>query len=97
VTAATFPMEKTAASAELVGQAIAIAATLGFELADTATGGGSDANLTAEAGVPTIDGLGPAGGDSHTPQEHLLLDSIVPRTTLLAGLLLAQAGRSQPT
>ena len=39
----------------------------------------------------TLDGLGPIGGLDHSPEEYLEVDSIVPRTTLLAGLLLAVA------
>ena len=35
-------------------------------------------------GVPTIDGLGPAGGDLMTAGEHVELASLVPRTALLA-------------
>ena len=42
-------------------------------------------------GVPTIDGLGPIGGLDHSPDEYLEVASIVPRTALLAGLLLAIA------
>jgi len=42
-------------------------------------------------GVPTLVGLGPIGGNDHAPSEYLDVDSIVPRTTLLAGLLLAVA------
>ena len=41
--------------------------------------------------MPSLDGLGPIGGNDHAPAEYLELDSIVPRTTLLAGLLLAIA------
>jgi glutamate carboxypeptidase len=37
--------------------------------------------------VPTLDGLGPIGGDDHSVDEWLDLDSIVPRTALLAGLM----------
>jgi glutamate carboxypeptidase len=81
------PMEKGAGSAKLVAQAIAIAAELGFELRDAATGGASDANTTAALGVPTIDGLGPVGGDDHSVDEWLHVGSIVPRTTLLAALI----------
>jgi glutamate carboxypeptidase len=83
------PMEKTEASAQLVDAAVAIAAELGFELADAETGGGSDANTTAGVGVPSLDGLGPVGGNDHTPIEYIETSSIVPRTTLLAGLLLS--------
>ena len=83
------PMEKTAASAALVETAVGIASELGFELRDAETGGGSDANTTAGAGVPSLDGLGPIGGNDHTPTEYIEMSSIVPRTTLLAALVLA--------
>jgi glutamate carboxypeptidase len=81
------PMEKTDASARLVALAISIAAELGFELKDAATGGASDANTTAAMGLPTLDGLGPIGGDDHSVDEWLDLTSVVPRTTLLACLI----------
>lgn len=81
------PMERTAASARLVELAQAIARDLGFEVRDTLTGGASDANTTAAAGLPTLDGLGPIGGDDHSPVEWLDLRSVVPRTTLLAALI----------
>ncbi len=86
---ATRPMEKTLESAVLAEAAVAIAGALGFELADAATGGGSDANTTASLGVPSLDGLGPVGGNDHSPLEYIELSSIVPRTTLLAALMLA--------
>lgn len=81
------PMEKSEASARLVESAVAIAAELGFGLRDAATGGASDANTAAALGLPTIDGLGPVGGDDHSVDEWLDVASIVPRTTLLAGLI----------
>jgi glutamate carboxypeptidase len=85
------PMEKLERSARLVEHVKTIADRLGFSLDDQATGGASDANTTSGMGVPTIDGLGPIGGDDHSPAEYLEVESIVPRTTLLAGLLLAIA------
>jgi glutamate carboxypeptidase len=86
-----WPMEKLARSGRLVDHAQAIAQRLGFDLQDAATGGASDANTTAGMGIPTIDGLGPIGGNDHSPAEYLEVDSIVPRTTLLAALMLAIA------
>ncbi len=86
-----WPMEKLATSARLVDHAQALARRLGFAVRDAATGGASDANTTSGLGVPTLDGLGPVGGDDHAPGEYLELDSIVPRVTLLAALLLATA------
>jgi glutamate carboxypeptidase len=81
------PMEKSEASGRLAALAASLAAELGFELRDAATGGASDANTTAALGVPTLDGLGPIGGDDHSVDEWLDLASVVPRTTLLAGLI----------
>ncbi|MFI5199596.1 MAG: M20 family metallopeptidase [Candidatus Limnocylindrales bacterium] len=88
-TARHWPMEKLERSGRLVEHAQAIAGRLGFELADASTGGASDANTTAGLGVPSLDGLGPIGGNDHSPAEYLDVESIVPRTVLLAGLLLA--------
>ncbi|MDM5122366.1 M20 family metallopeptidase [Aeromonas rivipollensis] len=50
-------------------------------------GGGSDANFTAAAGVPSLDGLGPMGGGFHSEAEFLLLESIAPRIRLLQRVL----------
>ena len=85
------PMEKLERSGRLVEHAQAVAVRLGFEVRDTSTGGASDANTTSGMGVPSLDGLGPIGGNDHAPAEYLDVDSIVPRTTMLAGLLLAVA------
>ena len=84
-----WPMERLPRSVRLIEHAQEIAKQLGFEVRDAATGGAGDANTTAGMGVPTLDGLGPIGGNDHAPGEYLEVDSIVPRTALLAGLLLA--------
>ena len=85
-------MECTPVVARLVERVVADAAAMGFEVADAATGGAADANTTASIGVPTIDGLGPIGGNDHAPSEYLDLESIVPRVALLASLV-ATIGR----
>ncbi|MGK2850478.1 MAG: M20 family metallopeptidase [Candidatus Limnocylindrales bacterium] len=85
------PMEKLVRSGRLVEHAQTVAAQLGFEVRDTSTGGASDANTTSGMGVPSLDGLGPIGGNDHAPSEYLDIDSIVPRTALLAGLMLTIA------
>jgi glutamate carboxypeptidase len=85
------PMEKLERSGRLVEHAQAVARRLGFEVHDTSTGGASDANTTSGMGVPSLDGLGPIGGNDHAPAEYLDVDSIVPRTAMVAGLLLAIA------
>jgi glutamate carboxypeptidase len=81
------PMERSPATERLVGAAREIAGALGFDLGDASTGGASDANTTAAAGVPTLDGLGPVGGREHGPEEWLDLGSVVARVSLLAGLV----------
>lgn len=49
-------------------------------------GGGSDGNFTAAIGVPTLDGLGAVGGGAHADHEYLVVDAMVERATLVAGL-----------
>ncbi len=82
------PMERTPAVAELESLARQIAGDLGFNLRGASTGGASDASIAAAEGVPALDGLGPVGGLDHGPHEYIKLDSIVPRTTLLARLIM---------
>jgi glutamate carboxypeptidase len=81
------PMEKTEASARLVALAQQAAGELGFELADTATGGGSDGAYAATTGTPVLDGLGPIGGYAHSEREFLDVGSVVPRTAMLGRLI----------
>ena len=81
------PMEATEASLALYRRAAALAKALGFDLGAVRVGGGSDGNLTASAGVPTLDGLGPSGAGAHARTEHLLVDDLPRRAALLAGLL----------
>jgi glutamate carboxypeptidase len=87
--ASWMPMEKLDRSGRLADLVIELAHGLGFQTRDVSTGGASDANTTSGMGVPSIDGLGPVGGLDHSPSEYLEVASIVPRTTLVAALLLA--------
>jgi glutamate carboxypeptidase len=80
------PLEFTPASQALFERARSLAAELGFELGQARVGGGSDGNLTADAGVPTLDGLGPAGGGAHAPDEHVLVADLPRRAALVAAL-----------
>jgi glutamate carboxypeptidase len=81
------PMERRDGGARLASLASKIARELGFTVEDAATGGASDANTTSAAGVPTLDGLGPVGGNDHSPTEWMDLTSVVPRMALVAGLM----------
>lgn len=82
------PMEKTEGTARLVELARRAARELGFEVGDTATGGGSDGAYAAVTGVPVLDGLGPIGGYAHSEHEFVDLDSIIPRVAMLARLIM---------
>ncbi len=86
-------MERTPAVVELERLARAAAGELGFEVKGAATGGASDASFAAAEGIPVLDGLGPVGGLDHGPDEYISLSSIVPRTALLAKLIIAIARR----
>jgi glutamate carboxypeptidase len=52
-----------------------------------AVGGGSDGNLTAAIGVPTLDGLGAVGGGAHADHEYVMVDTMPARVALLEGIL----------
>jgi glutamate carboxypeptidase len=82
-------MQRTPAVAALEEMAHKAARELGFEVKGTKTGGGSDAAVVADEGTPVLDGLGPIGGLDHSPDEYIELSSIVPRTVLLAKLIMA--------
>ncbi len=86
------PMERTPAVAALFEQARQIGRVLGLELTEGSTGGGSDGNVTAALGVPTLDGLGVRGGGAHADDEHIVIDSLPERAALLAALLLQLEG-----
>lgn len=83
------PMHKSEGTERLVRRAQTLAMSLGFTIRDVATGGASDGNTAAAAGRPVLDGLGPVGGATHSPEEYIDVASIVPRTALLAGLVAA--------
>ena len=81
------PMERTRGTVRLYRQARALAAELGFQLDEAATGGASDGNFTSALGIPTLDGMGAVGEGAHANHESILLEHLAPRTALLAGLL----------
>ena len=83
-----WPLERTEAVAALYLQAREVARELGMELPEAAVGGASDGNLTAEMGLPTLDGLGPEGDGAHAAAaEYVDLGRLPLRTALVACLL----------
>jgi glutamate carboxypeptidase len=81
------PMERTAGVARLFELARAVARDQGRDLQEGATGGASDGNFTAALGVPTLDGLGAVGEGPHALHEHVVVNELVPRAALVAGLI----------
>ena len=53
---------------------------------EEAAGGVSDGSWTSHIGVPTVDGLGPVGGDDHTEREWIELASVGPRVDAIVAL-----------
>ncbi|MEJ2538434.1 MAG: M20 family metallopeptidase [Gemmatimonadota bacterium] len=82
------PLERTPRNTRLWEQTRRIGAELGLDLEDVTAGGGSDGNTTSQY-TATLDGLGPRGDGAHAVREHIVVESLVERTALLAALLAA--------
>lgn len=77
----------------LLGNILDCGNDLGLHLKWTSSGGTCDGNNLAAEGLTTLDSLGPRGGNIHTSEEYVFLDSIVERARL-TGLLLMKLGAS---
>lgn len=78
------PMTTTEQSRALQDLIMAQAKELGIDMGAITTGGCSDGNLTASAGIPTIDGLGLVGANSHRFDEYVELESIPVMVSLIS-------------
>jgi glutamate carboxypeptidase len=78
---------ETANQRSLFDLAVGVGARLGVSLRGHVTGGGSDANLTADLGVPSLDGLGVVGAEIHTRREWCFRRSLVSKALFSALLL----------
>ena len=81
------PLERNEAVIALYEKARSLGASFGYEVGEAQVGGASDGNFVAALGVPVLDGLGVAGEGAHTLHEHILVDDIAKRATLLTMLL----------
>jgi glutamate carboxypeptidase len=82
------PMERSAGTVRLLEAAQRAGRSIGLELGESSTGGGSDGNFTAALGIPTLDGLGAVGEGAHAAHESIVLKDMHQRCSILAGLLL---------
>jgi glutamate carboxypeptidase len=85
------PFERSTATVRLYRLAAQAAEKLGFHLAEASVGGGSDGNLTASLGIPTLDGLGAVGDGAHAPSEFVVAREMPRRSALLAELMTSLA------
>lgn len=76
--------ENTQALAARITEAARMA---GFDAKWVDAGGGSDGNRIAKAGIPVVDGCGPAGAGFHTEKEYLRLDTVEERIRMLVSFL----------
>jgi glutamate carboxypeptidase len=87
VKSARGPMEHNDQMKRSFAQCKTIGENYGLTVREDGSGGGSDGNFTAHMGIPTLDGLGPQGDGLHALHEHVVLNSLPRRATLLAGIL----------
>lgn len=82
------PWPRSAATDSLLARANEVYAEIGRSLAPVVVGSSADVSLAAATGTPSIDGLGALGGGAHGVDDHVDLASLVPRTYLLARMLM---------
>ncbi len=80
------PMPWTGATDRLAALVAESAAEMDTRIDTVATMGGSDANLLAAVGLPTLCGLGPVGGAVMTAHEYIELPTLAERTAVVAVL-----------
>jgi glutamate carboxypeptidase len=81
------PLER-AMSESLFARAQKHAGAAGLEKLDgVEVGGGSDGNITAGLGLPTLDGLGAVGGNAHAEGEWASVSAMTERAALVAALV----------
>ncbi len=78
------PVTATAEADELFATYQAAAADAGLKVAGEFSGGCADSGFTAAVGCPTLCGLGPVGGNAHTAEEYLEVETMVPRAQAMA-------------
>ena len=64
-----------------------VGAKLGQKISWQASGGSSDGNNLSAVGLPNVDTLGVRGGKIHSPQEFMLIPSLVERAKLFTNIL----------
>ena len=84
-----------AATKDLFSRVQRIAKRLGLTIDWQDSGGCCDGNNLAQHGLAVLDTLGVRGGNIHSPNEFILLDSLVERAAL-STLLLVELAQGKP-
>ncbi len=88
----TSPPKVLDAASRLIQERIEVTGRhLGVPIHWRPSGGASDGNKLSGWGIPNIDTLGPVGDHLHSPDEYLVVDSLVQRARLAAALLMSFA------
>lgn len=78
------PMKQSPDSRSLFDSYVANAKEAGLQIKGEFSGGCADSGFAAAVGAPTLCGVGPVGGNNHSPDEYLELATIVPRAQSVA-------------
>jgi len=87
-----FSMQPTEATEALMAIIDEAGKDVGMNINWASLGGMSDANLTANLGIPSLDAFGPCGAGSHSVGEYLDLTTVELRMRLLQKVLTRLAG-----
>ena len=86
------PLTQSPSAKRLFELYLDAATASGFRTDGEFTGGCADSGFTAAAGAPTICAVGPVGGNAHSPEEFMRIDSMVPRAQACARAILRLDG-----
>lgn len=78
------PLTQSVESEQIFNAYAAASQDLGMTVKGEFACGCADSGFTAAVGCPTLCAVGPVGGNAHTPEEYLEVESIVPRAQALA-------------
>ena len=82
------PLAKTEQNRKLYSRIKEIVESMGLEIEEGLSGGGSDGSFTSALGIATLDGLGAVGDGCHSLNEYVIISSLSQRAALLSNLLL---------
>ena len=78
------PLVQSPDNKRLFDHYAACAKDLDLKVEGEFSGGCADSGFTSGVGTPTVCAVGPIGAKAHTPEEYLMVNSIVPRAQSLA-------------